>query len=268
MPSPNATTTQIHRFLGSDYTSNTRTQWGFEERFIKRPLLLADMDPSTINQAAVRLLTAANTNWSVSGTNMTSALSTNASGGGLTLTTAGASADQAMLSPGVVNTNVSTSGIGGTTGAAGTAPWLTAKSLRFRTMISLSSIASVRVVLGYKLTATPTIATDDDQVLFQFDTAATIADRWQMVTSVGGTDTQTACPSTIADYTPVINTNYFMEIKLATNGAPSFYINGRLMGTGPAMTATMALIPFFGVQALASGAKAISIRSLRLARLY
>lgn len=89
-----------------DFTSRGRRNFSktvnLEEYFYQRPALKAvnELAGSGADTAATFLAyTIANKNFSVIGTNMTTALCTFSSKGGITLNTAGASADQAILSP-------------------------------------------------------------------------------------------------------------------------------------------------------------------------
>lgn len=240
----------------------------FMDYFTKRPLLAADIDPGTVNQASQRLTLAMNPDWMVAGTNMTSALSTFSSGGGITLTTAGANADQAILQPAFTNTNVYLTGIGGTTGAAGTAPWLSAKEIEFNARISLSSVAAVRFMMGFKLTNTPTLATDNDQAMFHFDTAATLNTTFRCVSSNTNVDQEVVTGGEVGPLVVAAATDYMLRIVIDENRNPHFYINGALAYTGAQLATPMAFLPFIGIQALAVAAKAVSIREVGLSRIF
>lgn len=265
---PTATINLLERLAMEIRQRDPRKTWSFEDNFRKRALVEADMDPAAFSQAAQRLLSAANTDWKASGTNMTSALATFSPDGGLVMTTAGANNDQALLSPSTVNgAATQLSGIGGSTGAAGVAPWLAAKEPHFEAIVRLSSVAAVRFVAGFKLTTDPTLTTDNDQVMFSFDTASGVnAARWRCVTSVANVDTDTVENS--GAFTLVAATDYRLQIRVASDRKPAFLINDQLVGTGPALTTPMAFIPVIGVQALAVAAKAFTIRRGRLSRLF
>lgn len=267
MPSPDATRNLIDRVNFEKYGSDPSTRWVFVDPMVKRPLIASDLDPGTVNQAAVRLLSAANLNLMAAGTNMTSALSTFGSAGGVTLTTAGANNDQALLVPASVNSGGTfITEIGGSTGTSTpTSPWLTNKSLKFEAIINLSSVANVRLVAGFKLTNTPTLATDDDQVYIGFDTGSSVtATRFRRVHSVAGTDFDVA--ESTGGFTVAAATDYRLSIDLDANRVPTFFINGRQIGIGSALTNSCGLMPVIGLQALTGAAKAMTIKRVRLER--
>lgn len=270
MPSPDSTRNLIDTRMRERWRSDPTRYYGVEESFLKRPMIEADLDwdpATTPTQAEFRLAIAANHGFKSSGTNMTSALATYAQGGGVTLTTAGADNDQALLSPATVNTTVQVSNWGGTTGGSGVAPWLSAKEIGFEAIISLSSIADVQIQVGYKLTTTPTLATDADQVMLSFDTESAVnAARWRCVTSVANVDTDTV--ESNGAFTVAAATDYRLAIRVGSNRQPTFFINGVYVGAGPALTTPMAFIPVVALQALAGAAKAFTIRRLRCDRLY
>jgi hypothetical protein len=108
------------------------------------------------SSAALIAYTIANKNFEVLGTNMTTALATAATTGGLTLTTAGADADQAIVTPHLDTKQTQwTSTV-----------WGSSTSSTFETVIVTgASVAKTILWAGFKLTNTHTVATDDDQCL-------------------------------------------------------------------------------------------------------
>ena len=282
MPSPKATQELIERSNIQDYISNFRQRWEFHDIMDGRPLIQSDLEPAAFSQASQRLLDSASFNWMSAGTNMVSA-NTSFSSPGIQLSTAGANNDQAMVVPATVTGVNSISAIGGSTGAAGTAPWDSLKQLRFQALINLGQIANTRFFCGWKLAANMNIATDTDEALFSYDTG--VANVWQCVSRVGGVSTTQNVPATdsqaLAFKTPVANTNILLEIKMDYNnpvpgGASSnvvnrqctFMINRQIAAVGPALTTPMRFIPFFGIQALTGAAQTFIIRNVRLSRTY
>lgn len=264
MPSPSATVALILNTMRDKFRGDPEKYWEHVETFDKRPILEADLDVASVTQATQRIVLAANQHFKVSGTNMTSALSTFASGGGVTLTTAGANNDQALLNPITANSAATyLSGIGGSIGSSGTSPFLSSAQMYMKAVLELSSAAAVRLVVGFKQTTTPTLATDAEQAMFSFDTASSVsATKWRRVTSVADTD------SDVATDTPDVaaSTRYVLEVAVDANRYPSFKVNGQFVGNGPALTTPMAFWPVIGLQALAGAAKAVTIRSLRVGR--
>lgn len=220
------------------------TRWNFRDTNFAGP------KPNIAGDSPVGL-------WKLSGTNMTSALATFAAGGGLTLTTAGASADKAFLEP-----NSST--YGPLVGAL-----VSDNSPRFRAIIKTgSSVASVAICAGLKLTATDVLATDDDQAYFRYLSSEN-SGAWQFVTSRAGTDTTTVAPSYTRQGAAVAaNTLYVLDVVVNADRTVQGYVNGAPISNValPALTTAIAFIPVIGCAATASAAKAISIKDVRLSK--
>ena len=99
--SKNTTTGLIQDRTKASGLKDTRRYY-LEEYFVQLPKLNAVniIDPDADDASALALHVLANKNFEVLGTNMTSALSTrNATAAGITLTTAGADQDQAIVLP-------------------------------------------------------------------------------------------------------------------------------------------------------------------------
>lgn len=266
---------EIRALMNDEGVPMRNDRWYHYENFSGRPIIEADLDLtfSAANQAAQRIYTAANKVWKVSGTNMTSALSTFDSGGGIKLTTAGANNDQALLSPATVASAATyVSAIGGSTGTSTpTSPWLSTKAPIMHAIIELPSVAAVRLVVGFKLTTTPTLATDDDQAFIGFDTAhATVATKFRACGSIAGTDydNEAKANSTQALSAVAADTKYVLTVGvLATSRVPFFAINGQPVGPAiPALTNACGFFPVIGLQALTGSAKSVKIRSVLLSR--
>ena len=79
MPSPNATIDLIDLRNLRRFRADRAKFWEFQDPFAQKPILESDLDwdpATTPTQAEFRLTVAANRNFKVSGTNMTSALAT------------------------------------------------------------------------------------------------------------------------------------------------------------------------------------------------
>lgn len=227
-----------------------------EETFKKRPALNAVKDLGTPTNAQVIAADIANDDFEVLGTNMTTALATYATHGGVTLTTAGASADQAILLP-HLNTNQT---------AWSAIQWNTGKMVRWEGFIMTdASIAAMILWAGLKLTNTPVVATDDNQVFFRYE-AGVNDGQWQVISSRAGVDTTTNLGKGFA---VAANTLYRLVIAVNENRYVECWINGVRCFTAPlpALTDNINLIPYMGIQASAVAAKAFTAKFLRLSRL-
>lgn len=190
-----------------------------------------------------------NTNFDVVGTNMTTALSTLSTTGGINVATAGASADQSILLPTLIAGQSALSAI----------LWNTAKAIRFEANIkTLANITALQIWAGFKLTNTPVTVTDNDQTMFRYQDTVN-SGKWQIIDSNNNTDNVNDSGVTVA-----INTRYHLVIQVDINRIPRYYINGVLVGTGAALLSTANLIPYIGIQAGAVAAKSIDITRLKL----
>lgn len=224
-----------------------------DERFLQLPGLNANAAApagDTYNTAQMDLTLLKNRNFELLGTNASADDITFADGGGVTIETDGAANDFAVILP-HLDTGIS---------AWSAWKWNTNDEPIFEAVItSGASVAGVRIWAGYKLTNTSVVATDDDQVMFLFDTGhATSAVNWLTVSSNNGTDD-------IADSGVVLATatTYHLKISVSSTRIPSFIINGVLVGTGAALAADHDLIPYVGVFGIAAAAKKITVRYLR-----
>ena len=236
----------------------------FDEWFLQRPGLNANID----QVSTVEVQRALNRNWEALGTNMTTALCTFATtSGGVLATTAGADADQAILTP-----HLDTAA----TAWAGT-KWGTENEVHFETSIMLPALDNQKVWAGLKLTNDQLVATDDDQVYFKFQTDATNSEAftdfttWHFVHSIGGTDFISQIPVTVAANTP-----YHLKITIDSDRKASIFVNGIqynvtttsgstggtavTTGTTPsgALTDDVDLIPYVGIEAGAGAAEAVN----------
>lgn len=234
------------------------------EDFILCPALNAVLDTYTPFAAATDLAKeVANHAWEVSGTNMTTALCTYNIAGGITLTTAGAAADQALLGA-HTNTNQ---------GAFNAISWLSNKEVSFEAGIVLdTAVTQQTIIAGLKLTSTPVTATDNDQAMFRY-TATTVATAFTFVSSRSGTDTTTTVRPEIA--VAAASTYYRLRIDVLSDRTVIAQIgtgiNGPLVPIGvaplPALTTGIALKPFIGIEAVDTVAYNLHVRYVELGRL-
>lgn len=247
--------------------------WAHYETFVKKPYLLGALDPgaayaqtAAVTAPDARKAMSANPVFCVSGTNMTTALSTFAAGGGITLTTAGANNDQAILQPiGITTANSDLVSAFGPTGGASSV-LNTSNQPQIHATLSLSSIAAVRLAFGLKLTNAPDISTDNEAAEIMFSTSGAVStSAFTVNTSIGGTDTESLTADRYgASVAPVAATTFYLGIIVDADRQPHYYVNGVQVGVGAAMTASTGLWPVIGIQGLTGAAKAVTIRNLTI----
>ena len=212
----------------------------FEELFPRLPVLNANIG---VNK---------NLDFEVLGTNATAAQVTNsATEAGIVLTTAGADNDQTMILPHLD---------AGQT-AWTTRLWGTENQVVYECQIRTGvAIATELVWVGLKLTNTPVIATDADQIFFRYSTDDSDT-TWRIISSIGGVDTNTDSGVTVA-----VSTLYNFKIVVDSDRIAKFYINDVLVKTTTALTNDVDLIPYVGLQALSGVAKNITLCYEKISR--
>ena len=250
-----------------------------EEWFKQIPALNAVniIDPDADDASALAAHVAANKDFEVLGTNMTTALATrNATAAGIVLTTAGADQDQAILAPHLDS---------GQTAWTGT-KWGTENQVSWECSLNTNAIDNQKLWAGLKLTNDQLVATDDDQAFFKFQTDATNSEAFDdytllhFVHSIGGTDYISALPITVA-----ANTNYHLKIDFDSDRKMSIFVNGvqynitstsgSTGGTAvtsgttksAAMTDDVDLIPYIAIEAGAAAAEAVDVHYQCISRL-
>ena len=251
------------RTLGT--TAKDARRYYLDEWFLQRPGINANID----QVSTVEVQRALNRNWEALGTNMTTALATfAATSAGILATTAGADADQAILTP-----HLDTAA----TAWAGT-KWGTENEVHFETSIMLPALDNQKVWAGLKLTNDQLVATDDDQMFFKFQSDATNSEalttlaNWHFVHSIGGTDFISQIPVTVETNTP-----YHLRFEIDSDRKASIFVNGiqynvtstsgstggTAVTTGTtksgALTNDVDLIPYVGIEAGAAAAEAVNV---------
>lgn len=227
-----------------------------------RPGLAADVDASAFgSQAVIRAYTLAQASrWLLAGTNAAQSLATLSTGVGLTLTTAGASNDQMIISPLVINSAFQ-AGLGAT-------HWRPDSGVVFRVLLSMgASIADMRFIAGLKLTAScedhdsGTTPTDANYALFVYDTTHIASSGlWQFAVGNTAVHEHGIANSLVLDSTVRASNRVLLEIALNGNRQAVFAINGNPVGQSSAMVSgDVSLIPVFGLQALGAAAKAVTL---------
>lgn len=247
-------------------------RWIHEEYFLQRPALNADFDAAY----TVEVARAANRNFEVAGTNMTTALCTfDHEYGGVTLTTAGADNDAAIIQP-HEDSNQSYLGVAGVFDSQ--------NEVDFAASITTgASIADTAFFAGLKLTNTPVYATDADSIYFLYSSnddmgALTTNANLHVAFSRGGADRISDLGIAVA-----ANTKYDLRIQIDSARKAAVFVDGvqynittETTAGGVAVTAgttrsaaitdNVALKPFVGVQALTGSAKAIRVHYEKISR--
>jgi hypothetical protein len=220
------------------------------ERFEKRPALNAVVAlDETSNAAAYLAMNLANKDWEILGTNASTDDVTFADGGGIKLETDGADGDQVILAP-HLDTNQS---------AWSAWKWNTNDELVAEAVIKTGAdVSSAIVWFGFKLTNTPTTATDDNQAFFRFKAGAGAA----IVCTASNDGVDDSNETTVA--TVAASTTYHLKIVVDSARVPRFYINGLLASTNDALKADVDLIPYLGVVSSgAAAAMSVIVRFIR-----
>lgn len=220
------------------------------EYFSQCPGLNADLASAT---EATRV--PVNREFEILGANMTSALVTYSIKGGITITTAGADNDAAIVTPHLDTKQ---------TAWAATGIWGTENSPAFEARIATAAnISDAEIWAGLKLTNTEAVATDDNQIYFRYDAAAN-GGKWTLVISRAGTDS-----TFVTDEVVAVSTEYRLRIEVYASLEVMGFINDKPISDAlfPAVITAINLIPYVGVQAQAAAAKAIDVRYLECSRL-
>lgn len=220
----------------------------------RKPGLNADIALDENSNAAAHLAAnIADRDFEVLGTNMTSALCTYNPEGGITLTTAGASGDSAILLPHLDANQTRWT----------TITWGTDQETEYEVwLVTGAAITSTTIWAGLKLTNTDTVATDNDQVFLRYQNGVN-SGAWQVISSIGGTDTTTNTTVTVAT-----STSYLLKIRVRSNRTAEVWLNGRLLYVTAALTDATDLIPYVGVKAGAAAAKAVTVRGCAIGRKF
>ena len=202
-----------------------------------KPALNAD-----IQNASTATHMIADPDFELLGTNAASSCAAFNPEGGITLTTTTTSGDQVILCP-HLDSNQS---------AWAQWTWGTDRCVEWECIFATpATITSMIVWAGLKLTNTPVIATDNDQVFIRYE-AGVNSGKWQVTSSIGGTDTtESNCPTVTA------STFYRVTISIDPARVARVYLNDTLLHTTTALTDATDLIPYIGVQTATNGARSI-----------
>ena len=248
------------------------------EGFYQRPGLNAIniIDPDANDAAALAVTQAANKNFETLGTNYTTALTTfSATQAGITMTTATADQDQAILLPHLDTNQTAWSGT----------KWGTENSVEWECSISLPALDNQKVWAGLKLTNDQLVATDDNQMFFKYQSDATNSEafttfaNWHFVHSIGGTDFISRLPIAVE-----ADTQYHFKIEVDSDRKAAIFVNGiqyNVTGTSGstggtavttgttktgALTNDVDLIPYIGIENGAAAAEVLNVHYQSISR--
>ena len=248
------------------------------EGFYQRPGLNAIniIDPDANDAAALAVTQAANKNFETLGTNYTTALTTfSATQAGITMTTATADQDQAILLPHLDTNQTSWSGT----------KWGTENQVEWECSISLPALDNQKVWAGLKLTNDQLVATDDNQMFFKYQSDATNSEafttfaNWHFVYSIGGTDYISRLPIAVE-----ADTQYHFKIEVDSDRKAAIFVNGiqynvtttsgstggTAVTTGTtktgALTNDVDLIPYIGIENGAAAAEVLNVHYQAISR--
>ena len=248
------------------------------EAFYQRPGLNAIniIDPDADSASALAITQAANKNFETLGTNYTTALTTfSATQAGITMTTATADQDQAILLPHLDTNQTAWSGT----------KWGTENSVEWECSISLPALDNQKVWAGLKLTNDQLVATDDNQMFFKYQSDATNSEafttfaNWHFVHSIGGTDFISRLPIAVE-----ADTQYHFKIEVDSDRKAAIFVNGiqyNVTGTSGstggtavttgttktgALTNDVDLIPYIGIENGAAAAEVLNVHYQAISR--
>lgn len=232
-----------HLTVGGDFNTQTKssTRYYLEEFFKQRPALNASIGVST------------NLDFEILGTNASADdVTYDATNGGLLLTTDGADNDQIIILPHLDTNQTAWTGI----------KWGTENQVIWEAAIKTgASVATVLIWAGLKLTNTPVIATDADQVFFRFSTDDS-DEEWHVIDSVNGTDTNTETSVAVA-----ANTQYRFKIVIDDERKATMWINDEIVHKTGALKNDVDLIPYIGIQSLSAAADTMIVNYEKISRI-
>lgn len=212
------------------------------ERFNRVPGIRADLSASF------------NGDFEVLGTNAVSADVTLSTTGGILVATHGAATDSTIILPHLTAAQTSW---------ATATPFATAKEPEWGCTIQTpAALTNTTFWAGCKLTNTPVVATDNDQVIFRYANGTDT--NWQCTYSVGGTDVTVDSGVAVA-----VSTQYRFWLTVDSGRKCRFWINGKVVATSTALTSLTTLIPYVGVlSATDATAKTLILRNCWASRNY
>jgi len=194
-----------------------------------------------------------NLDFEILGTNATVAdFSWSTINGGMLLETGSADDDQVIVLPHLDTKQSAWTGV----------KWGTENQVIWEAQIMTTAVITpVLIWAGLKLTNTPVIATDDNQVYFRYstdDSDTTI----RCITSIAGTDTNVDSGITVA-----VATEYNLRIEIDSLRQATFYINDVSVHKTAALTNDIDLIPYVGLMQLGAGDSSLVLSNEKISRI-
>jgi len=237
-----------------DHKEDQYNRLTYRKIWIRPPGLNADIESGTEGTREI-----VDTDFELLGTNAVSTCATISTTGGVKLTTTTSASDSCIILP-HLDTKQS---------AYATTLWNSAKSPSFETLVETgSNITDVTIWAGLKLTNTPVVATDDDQVFFRYqDTQGSGC--WQLIHSVAGTDTTYTVPTSICPAVAV-STRYKLRLEIGSDRTVNGYINDIPVRINPfgALTSLTTLKPYLGILTGAASAKHCTFKYFEIGQSY
>jgi hypothetical protein len=229
------------------------------ERFNKRPALNATLVPTNLDptQAEVAAILAANLDLEIAGVNADDAGVEFLEGGGIRMETVGADGDEHILQ---AHTDTNQSSLAACNWDSRNRPLFMANIL---TGPEAADIDNCILWMGWKLTSAEAVATDADQAYFRYENGVN-GGRWQAITEADSVNDS-------HDTGILVNsgTLYRLIVDVGPDRVPRYYINNRLVETGPALRALATFDFFIGVASDgAAEAKELDIRNFMVSQLY
>lgn len=247
-------------YQGLSVPPNSRLRFGNQRQGIAEPLLY-ELDSFPKLPVITTAVATSDQFFLVAGTNAVSADVTQADKGGIKMATHGSDNDQTLLA---AASNMRFH------------PKITATDLiEFAAQVSVGQIGALSGFSSFGLnenvTAVDPTGTAGEGAMFWADPAnevtathlATAAQalNWILAYKVNGADTFAFTSVPIQ-----AGVDVFLEIKMGTDLKPLMYIDGVLVGTGPAMTLNDSWKAFAGIQAGAASAQFIEVRYIATGR--
>lgn len=214
-------------------------RYALYERFQRLPLL----------NASVAIL--ANPDFEILGTSVADADQDFHPEGGVLLKSHGGATDSAIILP----------HLDAKQSAWASVTWGTDQQTEWGCTIRIPTALTNRTVwAGLKLTNTPVVATDNDQVFFRYANGTDT--NWQCVNSINNVDVSGDSGVAVA-----AATDYRLWITIDSNRLARFWINGILVYTTAALTDATDLIPYIGIlSATDATAKSLIVREQFISR--
>jgi len=243
--------------LPDDYTvtvddtgQSTRAQLRVDNNYLRRSRYVLEEWFQHLPQLNGSIGVGTNLDWEVQGASASNDDVTFAANGGITMETDGGGNDQVILMAHEDATQTAWDDV----------TWDTDYELEMEVLFTTgAAVTNMMLWFGLKLTNTSAYITDNEQILLHFDTSSDT--EFQAISSAAGADDVDDTGITVE-----ASTLYDLRILVDSSQNPYVYLNGALVATPTALTASTALIPVLGVEDLAAAARSMTLHYVRLSR--